>query len=138
MPSNDRLRQHPEDRLAEPIQLIDLPGVAAGLRSEPHGSVAGHRQIAIVRHGPVTVILFAFEAGGVLKEHSAEGVVTIQVLKGRLHLVVGGDSREAGPGQLVALAPGVMHSVRAPVASEMLLTVHRVAQGADPDPAATG
>ena len=93
MTDTDRLRQHPKDRLASPVQIIGLAGETARLRAESHGSVAGHRQIAIVRHGPVTMILFAFKANGVLKEH-AEGVVTIQVLAGRFQVVVGEEVHE--------------------------------------------
>ncbi len=54
------------------------------LGAEPHASVSGHRQIAVVRHGPVTIIQFVFEEGGLVREHRAEGVVTIHVLNGRL------------------------------------------------------
>ncbi len=122
----DRLREHPEDRLAPPVQVVDLVASAARLRAEPHAAVAGHRQMAVVRHGPVTVILFTFEANGLLKEHRAEGALTIQVLGGRLEVVVDEEGREMGPGELLALAPGIPHSVRAIVPSEMLLTVHRL------------
>jgi quercetin dioxygenase-like cupin family protein len=122
----ERLRTHPEDRLAAPVQVVDLAAAAAELRAEPHPAVSGHRQIAVVRHGPVTIIQFVFDAGSLLKEHSAEGVVTIQVLSGRLQVVADEESREVGPGELMALAPGVPHSVQALVASEMLLTVHRL------------
>lgn len=122
----ERLRPHPEDRLASPVQVVDLAAAAAELRAEPHAAVSGHRQIAVVRHGPVTIIQFAFNEGGLLKEHRAEGVVTIQVLSGRLQVVVEEESRQVGPEELMALAPGVPHSVLALEASDLLLTVHRI------------
>ncbi len=125
MSPTDRLRQHPRERLAAPVQVVDLAAAAADLRAEPHAPVAGHRQIAIVREGPVTVILFAFEADGYLREHSAEGEVTIHVLAGRLEVVVGDERHDLGAGNLLALAPGLSHSVRALAPGEMLLTVHR-------------
>lgn len=126
MSLTDRLRPHPEDRLAAPVQLVSLAATAAQLRAEAHPSVAGHRQIAVFRHGPVTMLQFVFEAGGLLKEHQAEGVVTIHALSGRLLVIADEEPHELGPGELVALAPGVSHSVRATEASEMLLTVHRL------------
>ena len=58
--------------------------------------VSGHRQIAVVRHGPVTIIQFVFESGGLLPEHRAEGVVTIHVLSGRLQVVVDGADPPVG------------------------------------------
>ena len=122
----ERLRPHPEDRLASPVQVVDLAAAAAELRAEPHAPVAGHRQIAVVRHGPVTIIQFVFDEGGLVKEHSAEGVVTIQVLSGLLQVVVEDEAREVGPDELMALAPGVSYSVLALAPSDMLLTVHRL------------
>jgi quercetin dioxygenase-like cupin family protein len=123
----DRLRPHPEDRLTAPVQVVDLAAAAAKLRAEPHAPVSGHRQIALMRHGPVTVILIVFDAGGLLKEHQAEGVLTIHVLSGRLQVVVDEEAREMAAGELMALAAGMPHSVLALAPSEMLLTVHRVA-----------
>jgi len=122
----DRLRPHPTERFSQPAQLVDLNQVAAGLRAEPHPAISGHRQIAAFRHGPVTLVLFVFEPGGLLKEHRAEGVVTIHALSGQLVVVVDEDElHEVAAGQFLALAPGVPHSVRATVASEVLLTVYR-------------
>lgn len=123
MPTEDRLRPHPKDRLASPVQRISFVDAAATLRAEPHAAVSGHRQVALVRHGPVTVILFVFERDGALKEHQTEGEVTIQVLAGRLAVSVGEERLDLGPGELVSLAPGQRHAVRALEPSEMLLTV---------------
>ena len=122
----ERLRPHPEDRLAAPVQVVDLAAAAAELRAEAHAAVAGHRQIAVVRHGPVTIIQFVFDEGGLLKQHRADGVVTIHVLEGRLKVIVDEEAREISRDEIMALAPGVLHSVLALAPSDMLLTVHRV------------
>ncbi len=126
MSPTDRLRPHPEDRLASAVQVVSLAQTAADLRAEPHPAVAGHRQIAIFRHGPVTILQFVFEKDGLLKEHQADGVVTIHALAGRLLVIADEEPHELGPGELVALDPAVPHSVRALAPSEMLLTVHRI------------
>jgi quercetin dioxygenase-like cupin family protein len=126
MSTEDRLRTHPKDRLAAPVQRIDLNAAAQRLRAEAHPSVAGHRQVALVRRGPVSLILFLFEADGFLKEHRTDSEVTIQVLAGRLAVTAADELMHVGPGELIALAPGQTHSVRALEASEMLLTVCQV------------
>jgi quercetin dioxygenase-like cupin family protein len=126
MNSPDRLREHPEDRLASPTQFVDLAAAGTALRAEPHAAVGGHRQVTVARHGPVTVILFAFEHDGLLKEHHADGEVLLQVLQGRLQVTADEDTHTMGPGTLLALAPGLAHSVRALEATDMLLTVHRL------------
>lgn len=125
MSPEDRLRPHPESRLAEPTQVVDLEAAVRMLRAEAHAAVAGHRQITMFRNGPVTLVVFVFATAGHLNEHKADGVVTIQVLAGRLAVDVGDQTHELGAGQLVALGPGVPHTVRALSPSEMLLTVHR-------------
>lgn len=123
---DERLRPPSHERLAAPVQQFDLAAKAAQLRSEAHASVAGHRQVALVRRGPLTVVLFAFEADGLLKEHSTDGEVTIHVLEGRLAVTVEGELFPLGRGELLALAPKQAHAVRATEASEMLLTVCRI------------
>ncbi len=125
MPTDDRLRVHPKERLAAPASRIALNDAAARLRAEAHPPVAGHRQLALIKHGPLAVILFAFEQGGALKEHQADGEVVIQVLKGRLTVDTDGESFVLTAGTLVALAPGQRHAVHAHEASDMLLTVAR-------------
>lgn len=123
MSTDERLRAHPRERLAAPVQRIDLQQAAALLRAEPHAPSAGHRQVALVRRGAFSLILFLFEPGAVLKEHRTDGEVTIHVLSGRLDVTAAGHSTELGAGGIVAIAPGEVHDVRALEASEMLLTV---------------
>ena len=123
MPSAKRLRTHPKDRLAASVALVDLAVAADALRAEPHASVSGHRQIALVRRGDSSVILFVFTAGGVLKEHRTEGHVTIHVLRGRLEVDAGGETHKLRAGALLALAPGEPHTVRAVKPTEMLLSI---------------
>ncbi len=123
--SPDRLRTPPDERLAAPVQLVDLPATSAALQAEPHAAVAGHRQIAVYRRGPVTLVSFLFETGGSMHEHQTDGVVTIDVRSGHLAVIANGMSYELMAGQLLALAPNVSHTVEARAPSEMLLTVHR-------------
>ena len=127
MPPTDRLREHPHDRLSLPAQRIDLGEAASRLSQEAHPPVDGHRQSTIFRHCPVTAVLFVFEAGGALKEHWTDGVVTIHTLSGRLVVTAEGESHELGSGQLLALAPRVPHTVASLERSRMLLTISRCA-----------
>ncbi len=113
MNSPERLREHPEDRLSPPIQVINLAESAARLRGESHPAVAGHRQIAVFRSGPVTLVHFLFDADGELKEHRADGVVTIHVLAGQLIVSAEGVDHALSAGAVIAFGPGVPHGVRA-------------------------
>ncbi len=96
------------------------------MRAEAHASVSGHRQLAVVRHGPLSMILFAFDEGGYLKEHQADGEVIIHVLRGRLTVTVASEDVTLKEGQLLALAPSQRHAVRALEESDMLLCIARL------------
>jgi quercetin dioxygenase-like cupin family protein len=122
-PEETRLRPHPAERFGKPIKLLDLPAEIRRLRAEAAPVRHGHRQIALDRHGPVTLVLFAFEEGGSLRDHRADGVVVIHALEGNLVVRAEGEEYELRSDMAVMLAPGVPHSVEARQASTMLLTV---------------
>lgn len=61
-----------------------------------------------------------------LPEHRADGEVTIHALAGSLSVVADGQEVRIGSGDLISLAPGQPHSVRALDESDMLLTICRV------------
>jgi quercetin dioxygenase-like cupin family protein len=119
----DRLRQHPEERFRAPTHQIDLNAIAEALLAEPLPAQRNHRQETLYRHPPVTVALFLFEAGAQLPPHLAEGVVSVHVLEGRIRMAVEGKEHEIPAGQILVMAPGVKHDVRAVEKTRMLLTV---------------
>lgn len=119
-----RLREHPVSRFEGNVHFFDLNTAAQKLSDELHSATEGHRQIALYHYGSVTQVLFAFDEGGGLEKHSANGVVSIHVLNGRLAVNAEGEDHELQSGQVLMLAPGVRHDVRALEASNMLLTVH--------------
>ena len=59
-----------------------------------------------------------------MERHSAQGEVTIHVLEGRLLIEADGDDHDLPAGHILILDPNVLHDVRAPESSAMLLTVH--------------
>ena len=125
MTLDDRLRQPPKERLSAPVQLFDLNAATAKLRAEQHAAVSGHRQVVMVRRGPVSIILFAFDADGSMKEHKADGEVTIHVLNGTLNVTVDDVAHSLSGGMIMSMAPGELHSLHAPRPCEMLLTICR-------------
>jgi len=118
-----RLREHPQRRFAAPEQFFDLQAAVEHLAAEPGMMAEGHRQIALYRHGPMTVGLFIFERGGRLPDHSAEGVVILHGLSGRFEVRTAQGSHALRPGQILILAPNVKHDIAALESSRMLLTV---------------
>jgi quercetin dioxygenase-like cupin family protein len=123
MTQSARLRPAPQDRFAPPVQRFDLGEAAARLRAEPIAPRDGHRQLALDRHGPLTLVLFTFEAGGLFRDHQVPGMATLAVTRGRLLVSTDEGDHELVPGQVLTIGPGVVHGVSAPEPSDMLLTV---------------
>ena len=117
-----RNRPHPSIRFAPPQHEFDLRAVASELAASP--ARHGKRQKALYHHGRLTIALFSFEPGTGLPDHVTAGVVTINVLEGRLRVKSGGAEHDLPAGKLLVLAPGVRHDVLAEEASTMLLQVY--------------
>lgn len=72
-----------------------------------------------------TLTVFAFDRGQELSEHSAPFDAYVQVLDGRVELVIGGRSVVAEAGQLVLMPADVPHAVRAVERFKMLLVMFK-------------
>lgn len=65
----------------------------------------------------------AFDAGVVMKEHSAPLPLLIQVASGRVLLRIEGEEHILLPGAIFYIAPTVLHEVEASEPSRLLLTL---------------
>lgn len=119
-----RLRQAPVERFAGVEHIFDLAREADRLRGERHAATHGHRQIVLFRADPVSLLLFDFEAGGILSNHVAEGVVTIHVLSGHVQVSTAEAAHAVPAGSVLVLRPGIVHDLAAPVAAQVLVTIH--------------
>ena len=119
-----RERRDPDDRFAGDEHLFDLVAAARDLQREEQQARHGHRQITLVHDDGITVVLFDIEAGGRLASHSADGLVMIHVIAGRIDVVSATATHSMAAGSLLTLAAGVQHDVTAREPSQMLLTVH--------------
>lgn len=124
MEETTRLRPHPTGRFSNSQHALDLKKSLQSLRGEAHSGAHGHRQETVYHRAPITMVLFDFEQNGELADHAANGLVTIQVLEGRLLISAEEQTHGLEAGAILVLQPNVRHSVRAETASAMLLTVH--------------
>lgn len=121
-------RRPPRERFAGSEHAFNLREIAAGLRDEHAPVRGGPRQMTIFHRTPVTLVLFDFEAGARLTDHQADAQVTILALTGLLEVSTPAQTQRLPEGSLLVLDPGVRHDVFAPEASQMLLTVTRIAE----------
>lgn len=104
-------------RLDGPMTLIEDMVAQAPIRS---GMVSPS---SVLKIGPFSVIVFAFDRGVELREHHAPVPVLLQVLDGRVQVDAAGESVELVPGGLLHIAAEVRHRVIAAEPSHLQLTV---------------
>jgi quercetin dioxygenase-like cupin family protein len=71
----------------------------------------------------IRLVLVMTDAGAKLKEHHADGSVTIHVLEGHLRVQLQNGTQELRTGQVFAILPSVRHEVQATLPSTFLLTL---------------
>lgn len=121
---DSRRRPRPSDRFAGTEHLLDMRETLRALRIEKSPGASGHRQITLLHEGPVRLVLFAFDADGRMPAHRAPGWVTIQVMRGSLQIQTAEQLHLVTEGQMLALAPNVLHDVHATEEADMLLGVY--------------
>src|SRR5439155_17362963 len=77
----------------------------------------------LVKQGNLRVVLTLMKAGAVLKEHKADGGVTIHVLRGRICINVDQRALELEQNQMVIFNAGVVHSVEALGETVLLISI---------------
>jgi quercetin dioxygenase-like cupin family protein len=120
---NEDQRTPPRERFAGHEHLFDLTAEGDRLRAESGDAYDGHRQITLFRGDGVSIVLFDFDAGGFLKDHAADGYVTVHVLSGDIRMTTATEDYPMAAGSLLVLKPGVTHDLRAETESRVLLTV---------------
>ena len=73
----------------------------------------------------IRVVLFAFDEGQELTDHTASVPAVVQVVKGRLDLTLDNDTVEIGPDSWVHMDAHLNHAVVALEPSVMILTLQR-------------
>jgi quercetin dioxygenase-like cupin family protein len=69
------------------------------------------------------IVLFAFDAGQELSEHTASRPAILHILSGHGRIKLGDDERDARPGTWVYMPAGLVHALKAQSPLTMLLTL---------------
>jgi quercetin dioxygenase-like cupin family protein len=96
--------------------VVSLPGE---IQFAPNGIVSR----TLLRTQTSRVVLFGFAEGQELTEHTSTQEAVVQILSGECEFVLGGESHNLKPGDLVFMPPHLPHSVRATQQFSMLLTL---------------
>lgn len=92
---------------------------------------SGRNARTLLKAGPLRVTLVVLAPGGEIPEHSAPGPITVQPIRGTIRFIVGGETHDLGPGEMLSAGAGVSHSVATEAGASILLTVaHPGGEGA--------
>jgi quercetin dioxygenase-like cupin family protein len=77
----------------------------------------------LLKEGPLRVTLIVLAPGAEIAEHSAEGPITVQPIRGSLRFTVQGTAHDLEAGDLLSAGAGVRHAVSSATGAAFLLTV---------------
>ncbi len=112
-----------ENKISGALMTFDVRADEAALREKAMTSKAGRAAKTIVKEGRLRLTVIAMRKGVVLSEHSVDGAVTVQTLRGRVRLSAGGRDAVLATGAIAAIDVNVTHSVTALADSAILVTV---------------
>ena len=83
----------------------------------------GHTARVLFKKADFRMVLISMEKGSILKEHHADGTISVQVLKGSIRFTAQEEAHTLGINSAVALGATIKHKVEALEDSAFLLTI---------------
>ena len=122
---NESTELRPEgDRLIDaPLVNMDIPQFIKQIKSEATWENSDRNAITIYKTNGMRIVLIALHEDAVMQKHTAEGILSIQLLEGEIAFITDEQSVVIIKGQMVALHKGLPHTVRAIKESVFLLTL---------------
>lgn len=122
--SNEATPQRPEGGrvLDATMVTLDLDNLVRQIKAEEIWTKKGRNAITVYNTEGMSLVISALHKGAELKRHQAQGIVTVQVLEGRIKFVTDEKTVEMREGQMLALHEKIPHGVLALEESVFLLT----------------
>lgn len=122
---NESTPQRPEgDRSIDAaLVTIDLPLFLEQIKQESSWKDSDRNAITVFKTNGLRIVLIALHEGAEMARHTANGIISVQVLEGRLQFNTEGQSVELNKGQMLALHERIPHSVHAIKETTFLLTL---------------
>jgi quercetin dioxygenase-like cupin family protein len=122
---NESTPQRPEgDRSIDAaLVTIDLPLFIEQIKQESSWKDGDRNAITVFKTNGLRIVLIALHEGAEMARHTANGIISVQVLEGQLQFNTDGQSVELNKGQMLALHERIPHSVQAIKEKIFLLTL---------------
>ncbi len=106
-----------------PLVSIDIPEFIKLLKAETTWQTSDRNAITVFKTNGMCIVLIALHKETVMKKHTAENIISVQVLEGEINFSTDNESFILRQGNMVALHEGLPHSVKAIKESVFLLTL---------------
>ena len=103
------------------IQFDLLHEIADSEQKKPWQS--GHFAKTLLKKHDLRVVLITMEKSAILKEHHADGTISVQVLKGEVRFTTQGNAHHLKTGSLLTLEASIQHEIEALQDCAFLLTI---------------
>jgi quercetin dioxygenase-like cupin family protein len=110
------------DRHTDGIVQFDLPSEIANAEMRKPWPTGVYSK-TLVKELDMRVVLSIMEPGAQMKSHHADGSMSVQVLRGTVHLRAQAADHELRSGQILTLLPSIRHDLEASEPSAVLFTL---------------
>ncbi len=123
--SNDATPQRPEGNrvLNAPLVEMNLDKFIDQIKNETTWTDSDRNSVTIFKSETMRIVLMGMHENAELKPHKANGVISVQVLEGKINFIAEQQHSLLEKGQMIALQENITHSVIALTESFFLLTL---------------
>jgi quercetin dioxygenase-like cupin family protein len=123
--SNDATYQRPEGNrvLNAPLVEMNVNKFIDQIKNETTWKDSDHNSVTIFKSETMRIVLMGLHENAELKPHKANGVISVQVLEGKIDFIAEQQHSLMEKGQIIALQENITHSVIAITESFFLLTL---------------
>ncbi len=123
--SNEATSRRPQGSriLDAPLVDMDLNVLSEQVRNEKTWKENDRNAITLFKSNGMRIVLIALRQGAQMDTHTADGLISLQVLEGKMSFTTEERSIEMGKGQMLALHKGVPHRIGAMEETIFLLTL---------------
>jgi quercetin dioxygenase-like cupin family protein len=123
--SNDATPQRPDGEriLNAPLVEINLEKAIKQIKSETTWADSDRNSVTLFKSETMRIVLIGLHENAELKPHKANGVISVQVVEGKIEFIAEEQITHLEEGQMIALQENFIHSVKALTESFFLLTL---------------
>ena len=123
--SNEATIQRPQGgrTMDAPLVTINLGSFIEQIKAEKAWKDSDRNAITVFKTDGMRIVLIALHKDAEMKKHTADGMISVQVMEGQILFTIEDQSVELGQVEMLALHKNVPHSVLAKEETIFLLTL---------------